>query len=132
MIELFNRNLEKTEPEYYYIVRQFVTTFGEDEGKNEPFETEDKFVGNDLMKCKTDAEKFYWEKLKGLSKSKYFLEFASPKDFVLGENAAFSINLLLVEYYSDDFSIELDLIGEDDSEENQEIEMAVLKSKGYI
>ena len=135
MIEFVNRNLEKTEPDYFYLVREFVTSFQMDEGKNEPFSHEQKFEGKDLLKCKTEAEKYYWERLDGFKKGgKYFLPFAAPQNFEFGKNAAFSITLSLVEYYTDDKYFEYPLIGEDEetTAESIEIETAVLKSKGYL
>ena len=134
MIEFINRSLEKTQPDYFYLVQQLVTTFGMDEGKNESFIHEEKFEGKDLLKCKTEAEKYYWEKLDGLERGKYFLPFAAPQNFVFGENAAFSITLSLVEYYSYDNQFEHVLIGEDDetTSESREIEMDILKEKGLL
>ena len=134
MIELVNRNLEKTEPDYFYLVRELVTTFGMDESKSESFSHEKKFEGKNLLKCKNDAEKYYWERLNGLEQSKYFLPFAAPQNFKFGKNAAFSITLSLVEYYTDDYFIEHTLIGEDDetTTESIEIETSVLKSKGLL
>ena len=134
MIEFVNRNLEKTEPDYFYLVREFVTTFEKDEGKNEPFSHEQKFEGKDLLKCKTEAEKYYWERRDGLEQGKYFLEFAAPQNFEFGKNAAFSITLSLVEYYTDDNFYEHPLIGEDEetTAESIEIETAVLTDKGYL
>lgn len=134
MIEFRNRNLEKTEPDYFYLVREFVTTFQMDENKNEPFTHEQKFDGKDLLKCKTEAEKYYWERRYGLENSKYFLEFAVPENFEFGKNAAFSITLSLVEYYTDDEYYEHTIIGEDDETiaESSRIETAVLKEKGLL
>jgi hypothetical protein len=131
MIELVNRNLEKTEPEYFYRVSEFVTTYGMDEGKNEPFSHFEDFKGNDLHECKAKAEKYYRERLEGLEQGKYFLPFAAPKNFVFGKNAAFSITLALVEYYTDNNFFEHPLIGEDDetTAESREIEAAVLSKK---
>ena len=134
MIEFVNRNLEKTEPEYFYLVREFVTTFLMDEGKNEPFCHEERFEGKDLLKCRAEAERYYWERLDGLEKGRYFLPFAAPKNFEFGKNAAFSITLSLVEYYSDDNNYEHPLIGEDDetTAESKQIETAVLREKGLL
>jgi|SRR5690554_3397383 len=131
MIELVNRNLEKTEPDYFYRVCEFVTTFGADEGKNEPFSHIEDFKGNDLHECKAKAEKYYWERLEGLGGGKYFLPFAAPENFVLGKNAAFSITLSLVEYYNDSEYSEYPLIGEDDdtAADSREIEKYVLSKK---
>lgn len=135
MPEFINRNLEKTEPDYFYTVTQLVTTFGKDDAKNEPFIYTERFQGNNLLKCKTQAEKYYYEKLSGLENNgKYFLPFAAPKDFVLGENAAFSITLSLIEYYTDDNNLEYPLLGEDDEtiQENRIIERGVLIEKGFL
>ena len=134
MIELVNRNLEKTEPDYFYRVWEFVTTFGEDEGKNEPFSHEQDFKGKDLLKCKAEAEKYYWERLEGLEQGKYFLAFEAPQNFEFGENAAFSITLSLIEFYTDDNCYTHQLIGEDDetTAESREIETEVLKAKGLL
>ncbi|MFN8268563.1 MAG: hypothetical protein U0T31_11205 [Chitinophagales bacterium] len=131
MIEFVNRNLEKTEPDYFYRVSEFVTTFGMDEGKNEPFSHFEDFKGNDLHDCKAKAEKHYWERLEGLEQGKYFLPFEAPETFEFGKNAAFSITLSLVEYYTDDEYFEHPLIGEDDqtTAESKEIEAAVLNKK---
>lgn len=134
MIEFVNRNLEKTKPDYFYLVEEFVTTFKMDEGKNDPFSHDQKFDGKNLLKCKTDAEKYYRQRLKGLEGGSYFLDFASPQDFKLGKNAAFSIVLSLVEYYHEDNFIMHPLLGEDEESiaESIEIEEAVLKEKGLL
>lgn len=63
MIEFVNRNLEKTQPSYFYFVEEFVTTFKMDEGENDSFSHIQKFDGKDLLKCKTDSEKYYWQRL---------------------------------------------------------------------
>jgi hypothetical protein len=133
MIEFRNRNLEKTEPDYFYLVQEYVTTFQMDEGKNEPFSHEQKFEGKDLLKCKTEAEKCYWEKLGGLAQRQYFLPFAAPQNFECGKNAAFSVTLILVEYYNEDEYFEYPLIGEDyeTTAESRVIERDILRKKGF-
>lgn len=134
MIEFVNRNLEKTEPDYFYLVWEYVTTFQMDEGKNKPYSHKQKFEGKDLLKCKTEAEKYYRERLDDLENGKYFLELETPQIFEFGKNSAFSITLSLIEFYDDDDFIEHPLIGEDDetTAESIEIERAVLKSKGLL
>src|SRR5215813_832315 len=132
MVEFTNRNLRKTEPDYFYLVREYVTTFGKDKGKREPYVHKQTFKNNDLLKCRAEAEKYYYERLKGLEEgATYFLPFAAPKDFVLGENAAFSITLSFVEYYNEDEEYEYDLVGQDEGTiaESREIETAVLRDK---
>ena len=134
MVEFVNRNLEKTEPDYFYSEQEFVTTFQMDEGKNEPFSHEERFEGKDLLKCKIEATNYYYERLVGMNQNPYFLPYASPENFELGKNASFSITLYLVEYYSDDEYFEYPLLGEDEETmaESIEIETEVLKSKGYL
>lgn len=131
MIEFVNRNLEKTEPDYFYRVSEFVTTFGMDESKKKPYSHFEDFKGNDLHDCKAKAEKHYWERLEGLEQGKYRLPFEAPETFEFGKNAAFSITLSLVEYYTDDEYFEHPLIGEDyqTTAESKEIEAAVLNKK---
>ena len=129
MIELVNRNLEKAEPQYFYLVSEFVTTFEMDEGKNKPLNHSKEFKGNDLHECKAKAEKYYWQRLKGLENGKYFLDFETPENFEFGKNAAFSITLSLIEYYNDDEFYQYPLIGDDDEviNESKKIESAILK-----
>lgn len=131
MVEFINRNLEKTEPEYFYRVSEFVTTFGMDEGENGSFRHWEDFKGKDLHQCKAKAENHYWERLEGLNQGRYFLPFESPKNFELGKNASFSINMVLVEYYNQDKFFEYPLLGEDEETmaESREIEIVVLRSK---
>jgi len=143
LIELFTPLLElrknlgfQTEPVYFYLVREWVSTFEKDEGKNECFIHEEKFKGNNLLKCKQEAENYYYHRLQGLERegATYFLPFAGPKDFIEGKNAAFSIHLHLVEYYNEDNLVEHILIGEDDqtNAEGRFIEAAVLREKGFL
>jgi len=126
--------LDKTEPIYFYVVTEYVTTFQMDDGKNEPYSHVTKFEGNNLMDCKYQAEQYYYERLNGLEKGKYFLPYATPQDFELGKNAAFSITLSFVEYYTDNEYFEHTLIGEDEetTSESKEIETAVLTEKDYL
>ncbi len=134
MIEFVNKNLSKTEPEYFYRVNEFMTTFGKDPGNNNPISHAQDFKGNDLLKCKDEAEAYYFKRLDGLNNGTYFLDFAPQKEFVFGENAAFSINLYLVEYYNESEQYEHVLLGEDDETNNEgrQIEAMVLKEKGLL
>ena len=135
MIELVNRNLEKTEPDYFYRVEEWVFTFEQDPGKNKPISHTQDFKQGDLLKCKVDAEKYYKEREEGMLKAgKYFLPFAGPKDFKMGENAGFSLVLSLVEYYNEDLLIEHPLLGEDEDEmaQSRETEKMVLEGKGLL
>ena len=119
------------EPEYFYRVWELVTTFGKDEGKNEPFSHTEEFKGDDLLKCKEQAEKYYLERLEGLEQGKYFLPFASPQNFQFGKNAAFSITVALVEFYSEDDQYEHITFGDEESvmAESREIEAEVIANQ---
>ena len=97
MIEFVNRNLERDECTYFYRVSEFATTFKQDEGENDSFCTHKDFKGRDLIKQKKESEKYYYERLFGLEDKQYFLDFAPPEEFEFGENAAFSVNHILVQ-----------------------------------
>ena len=128
-------------PKYFYRVEEFMTTFGMDVGKHEPFKHQQDFKGDDLLKCKQDAEKYYYERREGLESSSYFLPFRSAKNFKEGEHAAFSITLLLVEWYIHDYASEQPLDGEhlyplmgdyaENHAESREIEKNILRELGY-
>ncbi|MGM1056492.1 MAG: hypothetical protein ACQEWG_11455 [Bacteroidota bacterium] len=130
MIEFKNKNLERTEPKYFYRVSESVTTFKMDEGKNESFSHHEDFKGNDLPQCKVKAEKYYWERYEGLNHNSYFLPFHSPENFVFGKHAACSLILSFVEFYTDDNFFEHELLGEDEETmaESREIEAEILKT----
>ncbi len=123
MIELINRNLGITNPQYFYRVTEYVTTFGKDKDRNQPFTHHQDFKGSDLLKCRKEAANFYHQRLNGLKSSSYFLPFAAPENFKIGINSAFSIMLYLVEFYSDDNYFEHCLIGEDEQTISQSIEI---------
>ena len=136
MVELINLNLRKSKPDYFYVVREFVTTFQADPGKNEAYSHEEEFRDSDLRKCKEKAEAYYLKRLIGLEfvNTRYFLEFAAPENFVLGKNAAFSITLSLVEYYSEDDYVDHVLYGESDEEtaQSREVELEVFRDLGLL
>ncbi|MFC2125551.1 hypothetical protein ACFLU5_12135 [Bacteroidota bacterium] len=118
--------------EYFYRVHESVTTFGADPGKNEPISHTEEFKGDDLRKCREDAYKYYYERLLGLEeKGEYFLPFAAYKDFEKGKNAAYSIELSLVEYYPKaGEELEHPLLGGDEEEElahSRDVEAEVFK-----
>ena len=129
MIDFSNIYSELTDPDYYYIVTEYVTTFGKDKGKTEPYNHVEEFKGSDLKECRELAKKYYWERFLGFQSKKYFLPFESPEDFIEGENAAFSITLSLVEYYNDSNYYEHIILGEDDTQEAREFEKYVFKNR---
>ncbi len=114
---------------YFYRVEEFMTTFEKDQKQTKPLETKEDFKGNNLLQCRKDAVRYYIERLIGFQNSSYFLPFASPKDFKFGENAAYSLNLYLIDVCSDREN-EIVLLGES-LEENLEgqVEEAMIFKK---
>lgn len=122
------------EPEYFYRVYEFVTTFGADEGKHESFSHVEDFKGYDLLACRNSAYEYYQQRLNGLNNGSYHLPFASPQEFQLGKHAAASIILSFVEIDSDGEEIEWSLAGDEENaiHESRELELAVLLEKGFL
>lgn len=133
MVEFRNRNLSKSEPDYFYQVDEYVTTFGKDVNKTDSFEHVEVFRDNDLYRARAKAFDYYNERLKGIENKSYVLPFASPSEFRAGEDAAFSITVSLVEYYSEDEFYEYSIEGDDEEStfENKAVERTVFESKGY-
>ncbi|MDP2452651.1 MULTISPECIES: hypothetical protein [unclassified Kaistella] len=133
MVEFRNKNLSKSEPNYFYQVDEFVTTFGKDANKTDSFEHVEVFRDNDLYRARVKALDYYNERLKGIENTSYVLPFASPCEFRAAENSAFSITVSLVEYYNEDELYQFAIEGEDEETtvENKEIERIVYESKGY-
>lgn len=142
MYENEDFNLEELEePNYYYQVQMFMSTIcltipQAIEGITDPsFHHEENFKGNDLMRCKSEAENYYREQLEALEREgKFRLPFATPQDFKLGENATFSITLYFVHSYPSGEEHLFPILGEDDEtlEEGREIENEVFKALGLL
>jgi hypothetical protein len=124
-------NIEILEPQYFYKVFEFVTSFEKDKGKTKPFSHSENFKGRNIKQCRELATKYYFERLNGLNNGKFFLPFETPKKFVLGKNSVFSIILFLVEYYNEDNYLEHPILGEDEETtlEGKEIENTLFNSK---
>lgn len=120
----------KNGTEYYYQVEEFVTTFGADPGHNDSMGNTEIFKDSDLRKAQEQAIRFYLKRLIGLNeKRKYFLPFASSEKFSIGENAAMSVQLYLMEKQPfEPFADEYAVLGEsaEDMEEGWEIEESLL------
>lgn len=131
----YDENLPEKEPYFFYRVTEFVTTFEADADKHEPFNTITDFKGDDLIKCRKEAIDFYKERIKGFEDgtAKFFLPIAGRDKFELGKNAGYSLTLSFVEWYDSSKYYEHILVGEEESEiiESVEIETSVLKEKGY-
>ncbi len=117
MTELFNTNLHPNkEPEYFYLVSEFVTTFGKDAGKQEPFSNDEIFKAKDLKTARIKANSYFDERMEKVDKGEvsYFLPFDSPDEFEFGKNASYSITIYLVEHYSDNEEYLHPVRGEDE------------------
>jgi hypothetical protein len=91
----------------------FVTTFGLDPNKNEPFNHTVDFDLPSLLDSRKAGIKWYNETIQGLNREgKYFLPFASPSEYITGKHAAYSVSLSLVEIFDGD-EFEDVLLGED-------------------
>jgi hypothetical protein len=91
----------------------FVTTFGLDPNKNEPFNHKVDFDLPSLLDSRKAGIKWYNETIQGLNREgKYFLPFASPSEYIPGKHAAYSVSLSLVEIFDGD-EFEDVLLGED-------------------
>jgi len=118
-------------PQYFYRVTEHLTTFGLDKDKTEPLTLTEEFIGASLQECRERAYAYMNQRAEGLEKdgATFFLPFVAFKYFNYGENAAYSINLILVEYYSADEQYEYILEGEDDEDQaqNKLLELDVLR-----
>lgn len=116
-------------PIYFYRVEEYLTTFGLDKDKTEPFSYIEEFRGTNLLECRERAYAFYNDRRKGLEAATYFLPLAAYKDFKDGENAACMHTLSLIEYHNADEEYEYFLEGWDENEQigNRQIEREILQ-----
>lgn len=83
---------------YYYEIEVFVSTLG----LHEPYTHIEQITDIDLSQARTKAIELHNEIADGiLANGKYYLPYASPADFVYGENACYSITLSFVHSYGD-------------------------------
>ncbi len=128
MMELRNWNLEpQRKPYYFYRIIIFLSTERADNEKTEPFHDYKDFENADLLTCRNEAIEYYKEVIRGIEKNgRFFLPFASPKDFVLGQNANYMVQLLFVQHHDDDDEMEYPLTGDpDEIMEGRELESLV-------
>ena len=87
------------DPIYFYRVYESVNTF--EEGKRFS-DTKDFRIGS-VAECRTEAVKYYTERLEGFlsGKVKFHYPFESPDNFKEGKNAAYSLVIYIVEYYDE-------------------------------
>lgn len=121
--------IHKGGPTHFYRVYESVSTFE----KGKFYSNEKDFRTGSLKERKAEAESYYQERLEGFKsgKVKFFYPFESPGNFKLGENAAYSLVLSLVEYYDEKEYYEYPLLGEDEETcaDSREVEALVLKGK---
>lgn len=130
-----NIEFDKADPEYYYQVSIFITTFRMDKNKTEPFSHSEIFKDSNLLAAKKEATKFYEAVLQGRiekggfefmkDQEKIFLSYESRENFIFGENAAFSVTLSLIEKYPYPVNeiYEHPIMGEDEETINESIEI---------
>lgn len=101
----------------------FVTTFGLDPDKNEPFDHTVDFESPNLLESREAGVKWYCETIIGLNRvGKYFLPFASQSEYIEGKHAAYNVTLSLVETYNGE-EYEYILLGDDEDSLNQTLEI---------
>lgn len=89
-----NYGMEK----YYYEIVAFVST----QGLHEPYTHIEQIADIDLSQTRSKAIQRYKDIENGiLANGKFHLPYASPADFVYGENACYSITLSIVHTYGD-------------------------------
>lgn len=118
----------KSEPEYYYRVDLFATTFGADKDKTPPFEHEEFFRGEDLLKCRENAFAYAKNHIENIDRNGYVFPFASPANTILGKTSAFSCWVFLIEDYGN-ISYDHQITGTGDNE-GYELEKDIFKSIG--
>jgi hypothetical protein len=122
-MELFNNNISCAVTKYKYRGWVCVTTWGFDPEQREAVShTEDFDVGDPLV-ARRAAIKWHNDTLAGLKREgRYFLPYASPKDFVHGKNAGFTILVSLVICNGSEED-EYDLLGTDDKTRDNTLEI---------
>jgi len=116
-------------PQYFYRVTEHLTTFGLGNAGLDPYALNlsqpltltEEFIGASLHECRERAYAYFNQRAEALEKdgATFFLPFAAPKNFKHGENAAYFLNLILVEYHSADEQYEYILEGDDDENQTQ-------------
>ena len=83
---------------YYYEIEVFVSTLG----LHEPYNHIEQIADIDLIQARSKAIQRYKDIENGiLANGKFHLPYASPADFVYGDNACYSITLSFVYTYGD-------------------------------
>ena len=131
MIDSEMGKTEKPDPDYFYIVRDRVYSFGQPLDDIEEFSHLVEFRENDLVKSKNDAIKYYQDRRNLYDNDNRYMSDEYTQYYIVGKYALFNISLSLISYYKDDFS-EYSLIGVDDYTiaKSMEFEASLLKKMG--
>lgn len=125
-MELYNRNLDCAVTTYKYRGCVSVTTFGEDPGHHDPYYHTEDFEDPNPLIARSKALSWYKHTIAGLEREgRYFLPFASPDEFVLGKNAAYTVMVSFVICNGSDED-EYDLLGTDERTMNDTLELEEL------
>ncbi len=102
--------LHKGKDQYYYRVDVFITTFNVFDSyvQTEIFENDNLHQAREKALLRADELNSIL-----LKQGMFFLPFATPKEFVLGENACYSVTVYIVEL-TDDCYFEYPIFGEDE------------------
>ena len=114
------------------LVHEFVTCFEQDDNKTESYNHIEWFNTENLTDDEHNALMYYHKRLLNPPKS-YFLPIANPQDFVMGQNAAWSVHITLGVYYEDGGEDEIPYVGyysDEECEEGQEL-LKELIEQGY-
>jgi hypothetical protein len=103
---------------YYYEIEVFVSTLG----LHEPYTHIEQIAELDLRQARSKAIQRHNDIENGiLANGKFYLPYASPGDFVYGENACYSITLSFVHTYVDVIE-KYALVGVDDASHIEALE----------
>ena len=116
----------------YLLVNESVTTFEQDSNATEAYEHTENFDTENLTDDEHNALMYYWKRVSNPPKS-YFLPIANPQDFVMGQNAAWTIYITIGIEYVDGSEDEVPYVGyfsDEECEEGQEL-LKELIEQGY-
>ena len=117
------------EPEYFYRVDIFLTTYEMDVKKTKIFRHAEEFRGDDLLQMRNEAFNYHDSAKYNIEKNgKFILPFASSfLDFKLGVNATYGVHTFLVVDEEEDYCV----YGQSEERLELDFEEEVLRGKGF-
>lgn len=106
----------------YLLVHEFVTCFEQDSNATKAYNHTEKFDTQNLAEDEHNAIMYYYKRLTQPPKS-YFLPIATPQDFEMGKNAAWTVYITLAVEHMDGTEDEIPFLGyfsDEECEEGQE------------